>query len=166
MKQDVLSRLEILLSHRIPEEKSRGASATLTSLEKLTQELNPGSLLSYQTASKHNSLPLQKREILASAEHVKEDMNNLSQIRGLLGDKIANSPVISSERYDIARDPKRLDEVLKRMDDVLRRVDAVAVAEKVYGLICGYRKIILAADEKLVLAEEDICSLRRKEQMP
>jgi len=95
---------------------------------------------------------------------VKEDMNNLSRIRGLLGDKIANSPVISSERYDIARNPKRLDEVLKRMDGVLRRVDAVA--EKVDGLIGGYRKIILAADEKLVLAEEDICSSRRKEQMP
>ena len=126
-----------------------------------------------EIASSGNNAPMvfRRMEVLASAESLKRDMELLARIRDLtsIGTKVSaggsssdvvNCPIITSERYNLPLDP----EAAERLDRLCFRVaklnqSTAILSQRVDKMVNSYGKVMSALSEKMVLAEEQICTM-------
>ena len=174
---DIKTRIDDIHDHYSKKLSSHGNGSLRNDLkqcEALEKELEPGSLLTYQmmssSSTKNAPLLYRRQEILASKESFKKDMNQLALIRDLLLRKhqsnkstFSESPIISSSVYDSANDPsmlQRLDTVTLKVSNVHER--ASKLVSRLDSLLDGYQQIMLAASEKVLLADEELHELGNK----
>ena len=160
---------------RISTHADGSLQSDLQTCQTYEEEFHPGLLLTHNilgassSSSKQAPLMYRRQEILASKESFQSDIQHLSAIRDLLllkskssssENKYANAPIISSDSYTLATDPsniKRLDKVTHKIVEVQSR--ASQLGSRLDHLLNLYEKVILAASEKIVLADEELHAL-------
>ena len=149
----------------------------LRTIDRLLSELAL-SPLAGNTASGAAAPPIvfRRMQILAAGESMKRDMELLARIRDLTLvatvassntvqeggtadasdiSRVVNSPIISSERYNLPSDP----EVAERLERLCFRVaklnkQSALISQRADSYLDSYGKIMMALSEKIVLAEE------------
>lgn len=172
---DTFNRLEI--ERRPPVASSAKASdATKRSalhedfraIDKLLGELDISPLAGPSVVGGSNvPMLFRRREILASCESMKKDLELLAKIRDLtaIGRKAADSseskivdcPIVSSDRYNIADDPdatERLSNICFRAANLNKR--AAILSHRADKLLNSYSEVMGALAEKIVLASEQV----------
>jgi len=151
---------------------------TLNECKKLERKLDPGALLTYQmmssSSAKNAPLLYRRQDIIASKETFQKDLDQLIKIRDLLLMKqnsnaskpkssFANCSIVSSSAYESSDDPemiKRLDAATSKAMDLNAR--ASKISSRLDMLLNRYQHIVVAASEKLVLIDEELCELENE----
>ena len=157
---DVSSRLDAIKS-AVETHTTSQFRDTWQESEKLFQELNPGMALTHQ----QQPLLYRRQEILASADALRTDMEELRKILHLLltsqpaisgplrEDHVTQAPIITqlSISYE---DERRLDALRLTLQDLQNRTQKLM--RKMDQTLECYHTIMTAASEKIVLADETI----------
>ena len=157
---DVSSRLDSIKA-AVEKHTTSQFRDTWQESEKLFQELNPGMALTHQ----QQPLLYRRQEILASADALRTDMEELRKILHLLltsqsaisgplrEDHVTQAPIITqlSISYE---DERRLDALRLTMEDLQNRTEKLM--RKMDHMLECYHAIMMAASEKIVLADETI----------
>lgn len=115
-------------------------------------------------------LIFRRMEVLASSESMKRDMELLARIRDLTNigtkttekgsdseSKVANCPVVSSDKFNLSSDPEaleRLEKLCFRIANISKR--SATVSQRADEMLSTYSEVMRALSEKIVLAEEQL----------
>lgn len=154
-----LNALELKLKDSTPS----SLNATWDESDRLLQDLHPGPNMTYQQPSKNYPILFRRKEVLASADSLSADMDQLSTILNLLlisqkqtesplrEEQVTQAPILTS--LAIAEDDeRRLDKVAGQIGDMNRQIEDVA--SRIDSLVESYHTVMAAVSDKMVAADE------------
>lgn len=162
---DVESRLEALQS-KIKSVTPASLHSTWEDSDRLFQDLSPGSALSYQQSSKNYPILYRRKQILASADSLKTNFEQLASLVNLLTisqqgkrdspmreEQVTQAPILVS--HSVSREEeRRLEALLLKVGEMNRSVQDMT--DRVDALVQGYHSVIMGMSEKIVQADEKL----------
>jgi hypothetical protein len=142
--------------------------------DRLMRELDAGTALTHQTSVSSTPLYYRRQEVLASADSLKQDMDQLSQMLNLLlvsqpprdeskgplrEEEVTNAPIVNLTPVS-REDEKRLDVLQANVAELQSRTRNVA--GRVDSLLNLYYSLMSTSSEKMVLADEELSARERK----
>lgn len=137
--------------------------ATWDESDRLLQDLHPGPNLTYQQPSKNYPILFRRKEVLASADSFKADMDQLATILNLLfisqkqtdsplrEEQVTQAPILTSVSIS-EEEERRLDTLMLQVGDINRQVQDVA--NRIDALVESYHAVMSAVSERMVAADE------------
>ena len=139
--------------------------ATWDESDRLLRDLHPGSNLTYQQPSKNYPILFRRKEVLASADSLKQDMDKLSSILNLLliaqkqtdtplrEEQVTQAPILTSLIVS-EEDQRRMDSVLLQVRDIQSQIQNMAT--HIDSLVEAYHAAMSAVSNSIVAAHEAI----------
>lgn len=137
--------------------------ATWDESDRLLKDLNPGFNLTYQQPSKNYPILFRRKEVLASSDALKAEMDQLGTILNLLliaqkqtdsplrEEQVTQAPILTSVSVS-EEEERRLDAVTLQVRDMTRQVHDVA--GRIDSLVENYAAVMTSVSEKMVAADE------------
>ena len=159
---DIETRLDSLLA-KIKATTPSSLHATWNDADSLLRDLEPGPYLTYQRTSKNYPILYRRKEVLASADSMKADMDQLSSLLNLLlisqkhtdsplrEEQATQAPIITSVVIS-GEEERRLDAVLLKVGELSRSIQDIA--DRVDSLMDSYHAVMMTLSEKMVVADE------------
>jgi hypothetical protein len=165
---DIETRLDALQT-KIKASTPSSLHSTWDDSDRLLRELDPGPTLTYQQTSKNYPILYRRKEVLACADSVKADMDQLSTLLNLLlisqkstdsplrQDQVIQAPILTSF-VTSEEEERRLDAVLLRVGQLNRSIQKIA--DQVDFLVNSYHAVMMEMSEKMVAADEQMKLLK------
>jgi hypothetical protein len=159
---DIETRLDALQA-KIKATTPSSLHATWDDSDSLLRDLDPGPSLTYQQTSKNYPILYRRKEVLASADCMKADMDQLSSLLNLLlisqkdtdsplrEEQVTQAPIITSVIIS-EEEERRLDVVLLKVGELSRSIQDIA--DRVDSLVDSYHAVMMAISEKIIVADE------------
>lgn len=137
--------------------------ATWDESDRLLQDLHPGSSLTYQQPSKNYPMLFRRKHVLASADTLKADMDQLSAILNLLlisqkqvdsplrEEQVTQAPILTPVSIS-EEEQRRLDAVTLQVGHMERQIQDTA--NRIDSLVNGYHKVMTIVSEQMAAANE------------
>ena len=161
---DLETRLNAL-EQKIKTSTPMSLHATWDESDRLLKDLHPGSNLTYQQPSKNYPILFRRKEVLASADSMKADMNQLSTILNLLlisqkqtdsplrEEQVIQAPILTSVSIS-EEEEGRLDKVMLQIGGIQRQIQDVS--SRIDSLVDSYHAVMTAVSEQMMAADEKL----------
>lgn len=154
-----LTALELKLKAKTPS----SLHATWDESDRLLKDLHPGPNLTYQQPAKNYPILFRRKEVLASADTIKSDMDQLSTILNLLlisqkqtdspirEEQVTQAPILTSVTIS-EEEERRLEAVRLQVGDINRQL--LDMANRIDSLVEAYHTVMTSVSEKMVEVDE------------